>query len=315
MVSSSMTGKILLAPMAGVTDLPFRMLCKQYGADVVFSEMVSAKAIHYGDKKTISLLKTDKFENPLVVQLFGNEPDVMAEAAQYLEGLGVEAIDINMGCPATKIIKNGEGSALMKTPSLAKKIMEKVVKASNLPVSVKIRSGWDEHSVNAVEIAKIAEDCGVKFITVHARTKAQAYSGKADRQIIKSVKDAVSIPVVGNGDIFSAHDAVSMFSETGCDSVMVGRGAMGNPFIFAQIKNLINNEPEEKFSFEEKKSVMIKHLSMLIDCKGSKIGVLEFRKHFAWYIKGMKNSTLFKTHAFQASSYDDFLCIINNLFI
>ncbi len=315
MVNSNMTGKILLAPMAGVTDLPFRMLCKQYGADVVFSEMVSAKAIHYGDKKTISLLKTDEFEKPLVVQLFGNDPDVMAEAAQYLESLGVEAIDINMGCPATKIIKNGEGSALMKIPSLAKKIMEKVVKASTLPVSVKIRSGWDEHTVNAVEIAKIAEDCGVKFITVHARTKAQAYSGKADREIIKAVKDAVSIPVVGNGDIFSAEDAVSMFSETRCDSVMVGRGAMGNPFIFTQIKNLINNEPEKIFCVEEKKSVMIKHLSMLIDCKGSKIGVLEFRKHFAWYIKGMKNSTLFKTHAFQASSYDDFLCIINNLFI
>lgn len=309
-----MKNKILLAPMAGVTDLPFRSLCKQYGADLVFSEMISAKAIHYKDKKTLSLLKTTESEKPLIVQLFGSEPDIMAEAAQFLEQMGVKALDINMGCPATKIIKNGEGSALMKNPSLAGKIMESVVSATSLPVSVKIRSGWDENSINAVELARIAENCGISFITVHGRTKEQAYSGKADRSIIKKVKDAVSIPVVGNGDITTPEDAISMFEETNCDSIMVGRGSLGNPFIFANIKNKMENKPEIIITDEEKQNVMLKHLSLLLETKGNKIGILEFRKHLAWYIKGTKNSSHFKEQAFRATSYDEFSEIINNLF-
>lgn len=309
-----MINKIILAPMAGVTDLPFRMLCKQYGADIVFSEMVSAQAIHYGDKKTKLLLKTNTFEQPLIVQLFGSEPEIMAEAAMFLEKEGVKAIDINMGCPATKIVKNGEGSALMKNPVLAGKIMEAVVGATHLPISVKIRSGWDDNSINAVEIAQIAEKTGIKAVTVHGRTKVQAYSGTSDRKIIKSVKNAVNIPVIGNGDIYTPQDAVSMFAETGCDSIMVGRGALGNPFIFKYIKDRLNNRKEMSVSDNEKKEVMLKHLSMLIETKGLKIGVLEFRKHLAWYIKGIRNSSVFKAQAFSASSFEEFQDIIDNLF-
>ena len=309
-----MINKVILAPMAGVTDLPFRHICKQYGADIVFSEMVSAKAIHYGDKKTKLLIKTSDFEQPLVVQLFGSEPDIMAEAADFLEKQGVKAIDINMGCPATKIVKNGEGSALMKNPSLAGKIIKSVVDAVNVPVSVKIRSGWDDDSINAVEIARIAENEGASSITVHARTKNQAYSGFADRAIIKSVKSAVKIPVVGNGDIYTPQDAVSMFEETECDSIMIGRGALGNPFIFKHIKEILNNKQESIISTEEKKETMIKHLTMLLNEKGPKIGILEFRKHLAWYIKGTKNSTLLKTKAFSSSTFDEFTDIINNIF-
>ncbi len=247
-----MVNKIILAPMAGVTDLPFRTICKSYGADVVFSEMISAKAIHYGDKKTIELLKTTDYEKPLVVQLFGSEPEIMAEAAVFLENRGTSAIDINMGCPATKIIKNGEGSALMKNPKLAEDIMKAVIKATSLPVSVKIRSGWDYDSINAIEIAKIAENSGIRAITVHPRTKAQAYTGKADRSIIKAVKKAVNIPVIGNGDIYCADDAISMFKETGCDSVMVARGALGNPFIFKHIKDRLSNKYETEITNKEK---------------------------------------------------------------
>ena len=300
--------------MAGVTDLPFRTICKYYGADIVFSEMVSAKAIHYGDKKTLELLKTSDYEQPLIVQLFGSEPEIMAEAATFLEKRGVYAIDINMGCPATKIIKNGEGSALMKNPELSGKIMKAVVNATSLPVSVKIRSGWDKDSINAVEIAKIAEASGIKAITVHARTKEQAYSGLADRKIIKDVKDAVKICVIGNGDINSPIDAISMLSETQCDSIMIGRGALGNPFLFKQIKNNLSGKPETEISSNEKKEVMLKHLSLLVETKGNKIGILEFRKHLAWYIKGEKNSTAFKTKAFSAKTKEEFISIINDIF-
>ena len=309
-----MTNKIILAPMAGVTDLPFRTICKSYGADIVFSEMISAKAIHYGDKKTLELLKTTDYEQPLIIQLFGSEPEIMAEAATFLEKRGVYAIDINMGCPATKIIKNGEGSALMKNPELSGEIMKAVVNATSLPVSVKIRSGWDEDNINAVEIAKIAEDCGIKAITVHARTKKQAYSGLADRKIIKAVKDAVSICVIGNGDINTPDDAMSMISETQCDSVMIGRGTLGNPFLFKHIKDKLSGNPETLISSDEKKEVMLKHLSLLVETKGNKIGILEFRKHLAWYIKGEKNSTLYKTKAFNAKTQEEFISIINDIF-
>lgn len=309
-----MINKVILAPMAGVTDLPFRTICKKLGADIVFSEMISAKALHYGDKKTKLLLNTTPFEQPLVVQLFGSEPEIMAEGARYLENAGVLAIDINMGCPATKIVKNGEGSSLMKNPILAGQIIESVVNSTSLPVSVKIRSGWDENSINAVEIAEIAENSGAKSITVHPRTKVQAYSGKADWNVIKQVKEAVKIPVVGNGDIFSADDAISLYNETKCDSIMVGRGSLGNPFIFRDIKNILNGKKTEKIENNEKKAIMLLHLSLLLEEKGSKIGILEFRKHLAWYIKGLHNSTYFKTRAFSSTTKEEFEEIIDELF-
>jgi len=298
--------KLFLAPMAGVTDLAFRTLCKEYGADLVVSEMISSRGLHYKDKKTKELLKTNETEAPLIVQLFGNEPDIMAESAKILEDSGVHYLDINMGCPAPKIVKNGDGSALMKDELLAGKITESVAKAVSIPVSVKFRAGWDDKSINAVSFAKTMELAGACAITVHGRTREQFYSGTADRKIIKAVKEAVSIPVIANGDVVSYETHAAMLADTGCDSVMIGRGALGNPFIFHDIKE----RTDSVHSADEKRNAILRHVMLMRETKPENIGVPEMRKHFAWYLKGLPHSAKLKVRAFSAKTYDELIALL-----
>lgn len=286
---------VFLAPMAGVTDKAFRILCREYGCGLVYTEMVSSKGLYYGSKKTNLLLDIDDKEAPVIVQIFGSDPDIMADMAEQIsENEKVVSIDINMGCPAPKIVKNGEGSALMKNPELAERIVKKVVSKSKKPVSVKFRKGWDENSVNAVEFAKMVEAAGASFIAVHGRTREQMYSGHADWDIIRRVKEAVKIPVIGNGDVVDEDSAKKMFDETGCDAILIGRGALGTPWIFKRI--IYYFETGQKIpdiSIEEKFDVILRHLKMAEEFKGRQ-GIIEMRKHIAWYLKGLKNSTYVK---------------------
>lgn len=305
--------KIILAPMAGISDLPFRLMCKKFGADIAYSEMISARGMHYSDKKTNKLSLTAPNDAPLIIQIFGNEPDFLAEAATKLEENGAEFIDINMGCPMPKIVNNGDGAALMREPEKVSAAVRAVVNSVKIPVSVKIRAGWDENSINAVDVAKRIEAEGASSIAVHGRTRMQFYSGKADREIIRMVKQAVSIPVIGNGDIFSADDAFSMFSETGCDSVMIGRGAEGNPFIFRQIKEAISDKPITPVSLDERLNTVIEQISLMVKYKGEKTGILEARKHVAWYFKGLRGASLLKERAFRASTFDEMKAVISEI--
>ncbi len=283
---------VALAPMAGVTDLPFRILCREMGCDLTFTEMISAKGLLYGNENTEKLLETASIEEPCGFQIFGSEPDVMADIARRLEedyAGKVALIDINMGCPAHKIVGNGEGSALMRDVPLAAKIIEAVGKAVRLPVTVKFRKGWDEGSVNAVEFARMAENSGASGICVHGRTRAQGYSGRADWGIIGEVKAAVHIPVLGNGDIYSADDVRRMREETGCDGALVARGAMGNPWIFRACKAALLGEEIVSPTLTERISLAVRHARMQQDYRGAH-GVIEMRKHIAWYLSGLPHA-------------------------
>lgn len=305
--------KVMLAPMAGVTDLAFRTICKECGADLVVSEMISSRGLHYKDKKTAALLKTNQTEAPLIVQLFGNDPEIMAESAKTLESMGVSYLDINMGCPAPKIVKNGDGCALMKNEILAGKIAETVVQAVSVPVSVKFRAGWDTDSQNAVSFAKVMECSGVSAVAIHGRTKEQFYSGTANLEIIKRVKEAVSIPVIGNGDITDGASAKNMLDKTGCDSIMVGRGALGNPFIFQSIKKMLAGETYSEPTLLEKQRAMQRHIELMRETKPERVGVPEMRKHFAWYVKGLPHSAKLKVQAFSAKSYEELFDLVNEM--
>ncbi len=293
---------IFLAPMAGVTDLPFRKICRRYGAGMVYSEMISAKGLYYNDKKTAELMRIDDGERPCAIQIFGSDADIMAEIIPKVMETKPDIIDINMGCPTPKIVNNGDGSALLKAPEKIGEIVRKVSAASPVPVTVKIRKGWDDTSVNAVEVAKIIEQNGGAAVAVHGRTRAEFYSGAADWDIIRDVKKAVSIPVIGNGDIKRAEDAKRMIDHTGCDAVMIGRGSEGNPFIFRQINEYLQNGHVSFFpSPKERLTQMLEHVEMLTDEKGENRGIREARKHIAWYIKGLPGASRLKNEVFRIS--------------
>lgn len=308
----TLDNNIILAPMAGVTDLPFRLLCKEQGAGLLCMEMVSAKAIYYNNKNTESLMEIDERERPVSLQLFGSDADIMSEMAKKIEEKPFDILDINMGCPVPKVAGNGEGSALMKKPELVREIVSKVVKATCKPVTVKIRKGFDESCVNAVEIAKIIEDCGAAAVAVHGRTREQYYSGRADWDIIRQVKEAVSIPVIGNGDVTGPESAKRMLEETGVDGIMIGRAARGNPWIFGQIKEYLETGTlPQKPELSEVREMMLRHAKMQLECKGEYTGIREMRKHVAWYTAGYPNSAKLRAKINEVETYQELEALLN----
>lgn len=295
---------LLLGPMAGVTDLPFRRICKEFGCETTTSEMISAKALHYQDKKTMTLLRKHESESMFIVQIFGSDPEIMAESAKKIEGMGIaDILDINMGCPAPKIVNNGDGCALMKNEELASEILKAVVSAVEIPVTVKFRSGWDENSINAVSFAKMAENSGVSALTIHGRTREAHYSGVADWDIIAKVKENVNIPVIASGDIFDKNAVSSVKEKTGCDGVMVARGALGNPFIFS----------DKHFTQNEILDTAVRHIDYIVETKGEYIGIKEARKHICWYIKGMHGATQVKVAVNNSETKEQMISAIDVL--
>lgn len=305
---------LVLGPMAGVTDLPFRLLCKEQGAGLLCMEMVSAKGILYNNKNTRFLLTIDERERPVSLQLFGSDPDIISEQAKRIEELPFDILDINMGCPVPKVVNNGDGSALMKNPLLAGEIIEKTARAINKPVTVKIRKGFDEEHVNAVELAHIAQESGAAAVAVHGRTREQYYSGKADWKIIRDVKEAVRIPVIGNGDVNTPEDADRMRQETGCDGIMIARGAQGNPWIFKQILHYEKTgEYLPKPAPGEVVEMILRHARMQMEFKGEYTGMREIRKHAAWYTAGYKNSAKLRGKINETESYEELAELLKSL--
>lgn len=308
----NLDNKVFLSPMAGVTDLPFRLICKEQDCGMLYTEMVNAKALCYDDQNTKKMLKIEEEEeHPVAIQIFGSDPEYMGGAAKILNSYPNEILDINMGCPAPKVVKNGDGSALLKNPELAAKVLRAVVDNSEKPVTLKIRKGWDDTCINAVEIAKIAQDCGISAIAVHGRTREQYYSGKADWDIIKEVKQNVSIPVIGNGDVFEVEDAINMLNKTNCDAIMIGRGAQGNPWIFKRINHYMQTgEILPDPTLEEKIDTAMKHLKLAVQEHGEYVAVREMRKHIAWYLKGLRNSAKVRDEINKIESYEE---VVNKL--
>lgn len=304
-------GILSLGPMAGVTDLPFRLLCKEKGVDLVYTEMVSAKGIRFNNKNTKDLLTVSDIERPVAVQLFGSDSDILADAVKQIDQLDFDILDINMGCPVPKVVNNGEGSALMTNPSLVGEIVNKVSRATKKPVTVKIRKGFTMDNINGVEIARIAEQNGAAAIAVHARTRDQFYTGKADWDIIRQVKEAVSIPVIGSGDVVTPYDAQAMLNQTGCDGIMIARGARGNPWIFEQIKAYLEHgiiKPKPKF--EEVMDMTLRHCRLAIEYKSEYTGIREMRKHVAWYTSGFPGSAKLRNRITEIESIEDLECIL-----
>ena len=303
--------KVFLSPMAGVTDLPFRLICKEKGCGMLYTEMINAKALCYDDENTKRMLKIEDEEHPIAVQIFGSDPEFMGKAAAIMNEYPNEILDINMGCPAPKVVKNGDGSALMRNPKLAAEVLSSVVKNSKKPVTLKIRKGWDDNSVNAVEIAKIAEECGISALAIHGRTREQFYSGKADWDIIAKIKQSINIPVIGNGDVFEVQDAVNMLEKTKCDAIMIGRGAQGNPWIFKRINHYMKTgEVLPEPTLEEKITTAIKHMNLAVAEHGEYVAVREMRKHIGWYLKGLKNSAKYRDQINKITDYKEVITML-----
>ena len=310
----TLKNNLILAPMAGVTDLPFRLLCSEQGAGLCGMEMVSAKAIMYGNKNTEGLLAIHPQEGPVSLQLFGSDPKIVSEMAKRIEERPFAVLDINMGCPVPKIVNNGEGSALMREPALSGKIIAATVKAIGKPVTVKIRKGFDADHVNAVEIAKIAEDAGAAAVAVHGRTREQFYSGEADWEIIARVKEAVSIPVIGNGDVTDGESAERLIRQTGCDGVMIGRAARGNPWLFGQIAAYLEGARVPAApSVEEKKEMILRHAALQMETKGEYTGVREMRKHLSWYTAGLPGSARLRGIVNQAETFEEIRRLVESM--
>jgi len=304
--------KLFLAPMAGITDRAFRQICKEFGADILVTEMISSRGIYYKDKKTKELLTFSDNERPIGIQLFGNEPEIMAYAVKVTEEYSPEFIDVNMGCPMPKIVNNGDGSALMKNPILAGKIVEAMVKATKIPITVKFRAGYTAETINAVDFAKVMEQSGASAITVHPRTREQLYTGKADHSITAAVKNAVKIPVVANGDIFSPEDAKKVLEVTNCDDIMIARGSHGNPFIFTQIKDYLTVGTYKEVSVTDKLSTALNQIELMCEFKPERQAIPEARKHMAWYMKGLYGGAKLKNKIFEANSKKDISDIIRS---